>query len=239
MKRPALIALLASMLPFIAVHLAYLVNLAWGSELETRFICLPYTEGCVSISRAARSGPGLYLFRAIMLPSAVLLAMCWWQVRMAFKHVTSSASSWQKFLPYLGMTGALFLVLYVTALGNEGEWYSWQRRYGVTVYFGGTALAQLMLAAVLWPRRNQWAGGRLAAPTAALMVLVSLQWALGLLSVGKRLLISDPDLMDRIENLIEWWFALPMTLAFIVIAWMFLRIEDGDGAGRKRISSRD
>lgn len=49
----------------------------------------------------------------------------------------------------LGIIGAVFLVLYVTALGNEGEWYSWQRRYGVTLYFGGTSLAQLLLVLIL------------------------------------------------------------------------------------------
>jgi hypothetical protein len=28
-------------------------------------------------------------------------------------------------------------------------------------------------------------------------------------------------LVDRLENLTEWWFALPMSLAFVVIAWLF------------------
>ena len=123
----------------------------------------------------------------------------------------------------LGAVGAVFLVFYVTALGTEGEWYRWMRRYGVTFYFAGTALAQLLLVAVLWPQRRVLHGGRLLGPVNVLMVLVSLQWVLGVLSVLKHVFFSDPELVDRFENIVEWWFALPMALAFLVIAWLFAR----------------
>ena len=49
----------------------------------------------------------------------------------------------------LGVTGALFMVLYVVFLGTDGTAYEFMRRYGVTVYFSFTALAQLLLAARL------------------------------------------------------------------------------------------
>ena len=73
MKRSAAILLLAGLLPILAAHAAYLLNIYAGSELDPRYICQPYLEGCVSISRAARSGPGLLLFKSVMLPCAVLL----------------------------------------------------------------------------------------------------------------------------------------------------------------------
>ena len=60
-------------------------------------------------------------------------------------------------------------------------------------------------------------------PITALTALVSLQWALGVFSSIKRLIFDDPQLVDRIENIIEWCYALPMATAFIVIAWMFRR----------------
>ena len=53
--------------------------------------------------------------------------------------------------------------------------------------------------------------------------LVSLQWLMGISSVAKRLLLDDPELMDRIENIIEWWFGLPMSLVFVVVAVLFFR----------------
>ena len=222
MKRPAVIALLSGVLPILAVVSAYLLNIRVGSDLEARFVCFPYTDGCVSISRAARSGPGLYLFRGLMIPVTVLLLFCWRDVHLWLDVMGAGGERRRRVLFGLGAVGAVFLVFYVTALGSEGEWYRWLRRYGVTVYFGGTALAQLLLVGILWPMRRSLCDGALARPIAVLTGLVSFQWFLGISSVAKRLLLDDPELMDRIENIIEWWFGLPMSLAFVVIAWLFV-----------------
>jgi len=223
MSVPVLVALLAGLLPIIAAHAAYLLNVSVGSGIEAQYVCMPYIDGCVSISRAARSGPGLLLFRALMLPTVIFLLLSWETLRkwLLTLEACSSRRAWA--VAGLGLVGALFLILYVTALGTEGEWYRWQRRYGVIFYFGGTALAQLLLVWVLWPARRQLAGGQLLTPIAALTALVSVQWGLGVFSSLKRLIFDDPVLIDRIENLIEWWYALPMATGFIVIAWLFGR----------------
>jgi hypothetical protein len=184
---------------------------------------MPYLDGCVSISRAARSGPGLLLFKTLMLPTVILLLACWEYVRQWLLSLGACSSKRAWIIAGLGMTGAIFLVFYVTALGTEGDWYRWQRRYGVTLYFGGTALAQLLLVWVLWPARRQLANGRLLQPIVTLIVLISLQWALGVFSAIKRLIFEDPVFIDRLENVIEWWYALPMATGFIVIAWLFSR----------------
>jgi hypothetical protein len=184
---------------------------------------MPYLDGCVSISRAARSGPGLLLFKTLMLPTVILLLACWEYVRQWLLGLRACSSKRAWIIAGLGMTGAIFLVFYVTALGTEGDWYRWQRRYGVTFYFGGTALAQLLLVWVLWPARRQLANGRLLQPIVTLIVLISLQWALGVFSAIKRLIFEDPVFIDRLENVIEWWYALPMATGFIVIAWLFSR----------------
>jgi hypothetical protein len=76
---------------------------------------------------------------------------------------------------------------------------------------------------VLWPARGRLLGGRIARPIATLTALVSVQWALGVFSSIKRLIFDDPQLIDRIENLIEWWYALPMSLGFLAMAWMLAR----------------
>lgn len=220
---PALYPYLAGLLSIVAAHAAYLVNLAAGSGLPAEFVCLPYLDGCVSISRAARSGPGLLLFRALMIPAAILLLLTWRDVHRWLAGWPAGTARRNRAIVLLGTVGALFLVLYVTALGQEDEWYRWQRRYGVVLYFGGTALAQLLLVWVLWPLRRQLGAGRLRSPIVVLTALVSLQWVLGVFSAAKRLLFSDPEFIDRLENLIEWWYALPMASAFLVVGWIFSR----------------
>jgi hypothetical protein len=224
--RPGLIAAtaivaLAGALPIVAAHAAYLMNLWHGGELPPEFVCMPYLDGCVSVSRAARSGPGLLPFRWLMLTSAPLLLLTWALVRRWLRDAEACGGRKAWTMAALGMAGAVFLVLYVTALGNESEWYNWQRRYGVTVYFGGTALAQLLLVWVLWPARRNFFAGRLGQPVAVLTALVSLQWALGVCSAVKRLIFTDPLFIDRLENVIEWWYALAMSLAFFAVAWLF------------------
>jgi hypothetical protein len=223
MTAPVTIVFLAGLLPILAAHLAYLLNIWAGTDLAPEFICIPYLDGCVSISRAARSGPGLHLFRAMMLPSAVLLLLSWEFVREWLRGLNACSDRRGWLIGGLGAVGAVFLVFYATWLGTEGDWYRWLRRYGVIFYFAGTALAQLLLIWVLWPQRMRLAGGRLARPITVLTVLVSLQWALGVFSSLKRLIFDDPALIDRIESIIEWCYALPMATGFIVIAWMFRR----------------
>jgi hypothetical protein len=222
MNRSALAALLAGALPILAVHAAYLVNIGPAGTLAAEFVCMPYLDGCVSISRAARSGPGLYLFRWTMLLTAGLLVLCWLDLRPWLRDLSAGTQRRRDWIRVLGLVGAVFLVLYVTALGSEGEWYRWQRRYGVIFYFAGTGLAQLLLLWVLWPHRHSLADGRLRRPIGILAGLVGLQWALGVFSSVKRLLFRDPALIDRLENITEWWFALPMSVAFLLVAWMFL-----------------
>ncbi|MGD8347556.1 MAG: hypothetical protein PVI83_09940 [Lysobacterales bacterium] len=223
MKRPATILYAVALLPVVAVVTAYQLNIHAGDALDPRFVCNPYWDGCVSISRAARSGPGLHLFRALMMPCAALLFFGWFLVRewLAAQDAASPRSARAVFA--LGAVGAVFLVVYVAWLGTDGDLYRWLRRYGVILYFAGTGLAQLLLLRLLWPLRKTLAGGRLRTPILVLTVLVSMQWAMGVASLAKALFLGDPDLVDRIENVIEWLYALPMALAFIPVAMLLER----------------
>jgi len=237
-KRPGVILYAAAFMPVVAVLAAYQLNIHAGDALEPRFVCNPYWDGCVSISRAARSGPGLHLFRALMMPCAVLLFFGWYFVREWLAALDAASSRSAHALFTLGAAGAAFLVVYVAWLGTDGDLYRWLRRYGVIFYFAGTGLAQLLLLRLLWPIRKMLASGRLRGPVIVLMVLVSMQWAMGVLSLAKALFLDNPDLVDRIENVIEWLFALPMTLAFVPIAMMLGRtgFQLRYGVGRDKTS---
>lgn len=222
--RPAWLALLCGIVPIAATHGASLVNLATpGEALAEMFMCVPYWDGCVTVSRAVRSGPGLQLFRALMLPTAAVLAMTWICVAPWVAGLRPGTETRARSIAVTGVIGALFLILYVAALGTEGPWYSWMRRYGVVMYFGLTALAQLLLVHALWPLRTQARMRRLRGPILALFALVCVEWLGGVASVAKRLLLTDPALIDRVENIIEWWFALALSVAFIALAELMRR----------------
>ncbi|MEJ2383527.1 MAG: hypothetical protein P8Y54_03930 [Xanthomonadales bacterium] len=152
---PTNVALLAGLVPVLATVAAYLLNLKAGGRLGPEFTCSPFFEGCVSISRAVRSGPGLHLFRAVMLPCAACLFLSWWFVRAWLTGSGACSGRRAGVIFACGAVGAVFLVFYATWLGTEGEWYRWLRRYGVTFYFAGTAFAQLLLVWVLLMENNR------------------------------------------------------------------------------------
>jgi hypothetical protein len=215
MNRRAFMTVICGVAPPVIIHLAYWLNQAHGAALDPAYICNPYLEGCVSTSRAVRSGPGLIWFKALMLPLALLLALTWRGVGEWMDGFDSSASTVRRWTVRLGIGGAIALVFYVLFLGTDGPVYSWLRRYGVVFFFGFTALAQLCAARfVLGARRG-------TAPAAtAYIAVVSLQWVIGVFSVLKGFYFTDAGLIDRLQNITEWLMIGAMSLGFIVLGML-------------------
>ena len=140
----ALFALVCWLLPTAAVLITYTVSSSLGQVPD----CFPFLEGCTSISGAARRDPSIHIFRAMVLPTATVIALYWLLVRTWLGHLGDRGRG-RNWIAALGVIGAVFLVLYVVFLGTDGRVYDFLRRYGITVYFGFNALAQLMLAARL------------------------------------------------------------------------------------------
>lgn len=217
--RTSRIAALAGLLPIIVANAAFMLNVSAGLDA-----CFPYLEGCYSVSRGIRSGPGLWLFKVMSLPTAFLMAWCWVRTA-AWLDREAPAETPAKSVRWMGLAGSAFFLVYALWLGTDGEIYRWMRRYGVVFYFAFTALAQLMLASKLWGRKREirgavpgpWAGRYLAA--------VVMMWSLGVASAFKRKLVDDPAFLDRVENALEWNFALMMSLVFVALAMVHRAVE--------------
>jgi hypothetical protein len=200
--------LLAGLLPIVAAGLAFAINMMQGLEG-----CVPFWDGCLSVSRGIRSGPGLMVFKVLAVPAAGLL---WWGWH-GLQHeagLRGASAGRLRCLILLGKLGAVFFLVYALWLGTEGDIYHWLRRYGVVFYFGLTGLAHLLLLAA-WPRdaRRASIAGR------AYALMVWLTWGTGVASAFKRKLIDDPQFLDRVENALEWHFALYLSLCFVALAF--------------------
>jgi hypothetical protein len=115
-------------------------------------------------------------------------------------------------LPWLGLVAGVFLLLYGTFLGTEGDIYRLLRRYGVVIYFAATYLAQLMLQRALRSMP--------AHPTRRGMLGVCVgMLALGIVSTVVTAVVVDPALKDRWENVLEWNLGALLTLWFALLAW--------------------
>jgi hypothetical protein len=213
--QPTHTAWLVFLIPLLTVHTCWL----WSSLAGAIDWCLPYWSGCASISRAARSSDALFLFRAAMLINACLLAIYWLQASSFLKlQAKQQPIAWMQ---VTGITGAVFLVLYVDFLGTQGEIYQLLRRYGVTFYFALTLLAQLLFlrpllllaqeqpAAAPWIKAKTWLCGWIL--------------GLGLASIAGNALLEDPA-KDRWENIMEWHFALAMNAYFGLSAVLWQRL---------------
>ena len=208
-----MVIICAAILPVGAALLAWQINVTHGLAP-----CLPFWDGCVSVSRGVRSGPGLPWFKALALPSTVLMATSWWLQNTHLGPALHPVAARHRLITLMGIFGALFFLVYALFPGTEGEIYRWMRRYGVVFYFGLTGLSHLLLASALW--RLKTGGGRQIRQPAlnTYALVVALTWVAGVGSAFKRRLTEDAVLIDRLENALEWNFALLLCLCFVALA---------------------
>jgi len=208
----AWIAATASAVPLFAVHACLVLSFVLGAATP----CLPYLDGEISVSRACRSEPVVHLFRALVLPSSAAIAGTWWIAAawLAREHIGGPRT--RRWILGLGVVGALFLVLYATFLGTQGDAYRLMRRYGVYVFFTGTAIAELILTVVLArarpPALEPWVR-RLMVGACVLM-----------LAAGPLNLLAEKIVeRDRAACFFEWWFTLAMVGYPLLLARVWQR----------------
>lgn len=225
MNRYVLVTIACGVVPMATVHFAYWLNIQ-GGALDPEFICNPYLEGCVSTSRAVRTGPGLVWFKAAMMPLVVILLLAWRSVGDWMAGLSSEMPNIRRWTLRLGIAGAIALVFYVIFLGTDGPVYTFMRRYGIYLFFGCTALAQLVAAGFVW---GVYPAGS-PRVTASFIALVSTQWAIGVFSVLKRVFFEDPEVIDRVENITEWFMIATMSLGFVLLG-LLLRNRESEPRG--------
>lgn len=190
------------------------VHLAWWLSMQHGYIpaCVPYWDGCVSISRAARHGVGNAVFRLAVIPCALLHALNWWLAAGWLKRWDQKGDASATAMLVLGTLSAFALAVYASFLGTEGDIYRFLRRYGVVVYFGFGFLAQLTFL-LMAKRRGKLPKGI----GAAMLSVCAAMLALGLSNVAAGAILSDAGLRDRWENALEW------QLGLLLVAWFVLQ----------------
>ena len=189
----------------VAAHLALWLSIRDG-WIEA---CVPYVEGCTSISRAARRGLGNHVFRLMVLPCAALVGLHWW---LAARWLGRGAAV----VAWMGAAAAMALALYAAFLGTEGEAYRFLRRYGVVCFFGFGYLAQLVFLARLR------AGGQGGAPVCAMLAVALLMLALTDECTTKGALVKLPG--NKTDENVE-------ALATLAPQNLLHGCGDGSGAG--------
>lgn len=202
--------LITALAPLVGVNLAYWI----GVNSDVLPSCNPYFDGCTSISSTGRYPPGDRLFRAVMLPQAVLLAVTWYATALWLRVVRPEAGRAATTVLVAGLLGALALIVYVSYLASNDPFYEIMRSYGIYLYFIGTAVAQIAVSLALEPSRLR----------NVMLTIMITPFVLGLYNFIQKELISD---LNSTENRIEWIVALLMQSWFValLVAWRRSRFE--------------
>lgn len=200
--RAAPIALITGLLPFLCIHLSFVIAASHG-HVDW---CNPYWDSCTSISATGRELPEKLLFKFIMIPAGLMAMLFWWLVYQWLAQVGQCRSP---VMLAVGAVAGLFLILYVVALG-EGREYQGLRRTGIILFFSLTFLAQLLYLArcasvanrtTLQARVFRWQG------RAAITLL-----AIGISTVLLDLFYQN---YDAIEDAFEWVMMLFIVAQFV------------------------
>lgn len=178
------------LVPVLTIFVSYLISASNGYVDW----CMPIIEGCTSISKVGRYGLSFYLYKIFVIPSLILMIYFWLKAYLnIYKNMV---------LIFLSVVACLFLIIYLIALGFDGQIYRFMREIGIFVFF------------VLMPICQSWliistSHNFLNKSFLYLIILIFICLACVYLSI----LSLDND---NYENIIEWNFVFFIFLFFPV-----------------------
>lgn len=213
--QPRSLALIITILPLLVSNAVYLLS-AYEQSIPW---CVPYIEGCTTISEAARSGNSIFLFRPMMIAYAVLLIWFWIVTQHWLHQLYGYTTKTARCITWLGIIGALFLIVYVDFLGTSGEVNRFMRRHGILIFFTFTPLAQLLL---LKQHYNilQSIPEKIIQPKILRYQLIVLLLMLG---IGMISIMLDATQLKTYEseNIVEWNFSLLLNMYFLGMVYIW------------------
>ena len=213
--QPRTLALIITILPLLITNGVYLLSAYQG------FIpwCIPYIDGCTTISQAARSGNSIFIYRASMITYGVLLIVFWiyaqqW-LNLLYGHTTKIA----RIILWLGIVGAIFLIIYIDFLGTTGEVNRFMRRYGIMIFFTFTPLAQILMLEQHYNILPSLPDDAIKPGVLKYQLFVLLLMLI--IAIISTTLEATQNKTYESENIVEWNFSLLMNMYFLGIIFIW------------------
>ena len=207
--QPRTLAIFVIIFPLLASNGAYLQSAidGWVSW------CMPYIDGCTTISRAGRSGDSIFLYRALVMTYSVLLIWFWIYSKSWLSHLYGQPTKMARIIFWLGLTGALGLLIYIDFLGTSGEFNRMMRRTGAMLYFILTPLAQFLLLSQHYNISQKKPEVSIKPRVLQYQLIISLLMLI--IAVISIFLVVTNNKTYESENIVEWNFSLLLNLYFI------------------------
>ena len=117
------ISLLIFFVPIISVSISYLIS----AFLNYVPWCIPFTDGCTSISKVGRYGISFYIYKIFLIPVAILVIYFWFKIYLEiYKNI---------FLLIMSLIASIALIIYLSSLGFDGSTYRFMREVGIFFFF--------------------------------------------------------------------------------------------------------
>ena len=181
--------------------------------------CMPYIDGCSSISRAGRSGDTIFFYRALVFPYSILLMLFWVYSGKWLDYLQGNATFTARLTVCLGLAGSAGLFMYIDFLGAEGDVHRLMRRIGAALYFILIPVAQSLLLFQHYKIfRNRPGCSVDNAVIRYQFLIVALMLAIAVTSI---ILVMTGNDTSEAENIVEWNFSLLINLysAGMVLLW--------------------
>tara|TARA_B100001540_G_C15597647_1_gene547044 strand:+ start:127 stop:816 length:690 start_codon:yes stop_codon:yes gene_type:complete len=142
--------------PMVVLHLCLFISTNYDLLENTIFIVdqigrssfsIPYIDGSLSISRAARTYPQYLLFKPGMIITSILLIQYWLYNNKLFLSLEDSAEKKRKYFLFFGISSAIFLIIHSIFLGYnfENDLYKFFRRFVLLGFIIFEIIAQTLL----------------------------------------------------------------------------------------------
>lgn len=175
--------------------------------------CRVFVDGCISISAAGREEPAVFVFRATIIPTGLLLILTWWLSVQWLRMLGLARRLPGIALHVLGTASPVLLICYIALIGSAGEIDHAVRQTVITTYFPATLLAKIILAIALI--RLQPA--RLTPWLPRLMLLIAtVVLGLAVSSVIVPTFMDDPSV---VHNLTQWHGTTAFAAWYLLLAW--------------------
>ncbi len=196
----------AAVVPLGTVVICYLIAVGLGHVPA----CIPNYSGCTSVSSVGRLVPESLIFRAGMLPTALVLVLFWWRCA-AFLALGGQSGARLDMLRILGVIVALSLVIYAVTLGLEDDGYRQLRRAGINGFALSTLMAEVLLIFCYRPMR-------IVATQNLLRWLIVLCWALPLLGIAAEVAKWAGVSRHAANNIVAWNAFVVASAYYAVVA---------------------
>lgn len=210
--------LATGLIPIIAIHACLLLAINAGAIPA----CIPYIDGCASISATGRYEPAVFVFKPSMTIQAALL-VAYWYAAVGWLRSLSGRQDQQdnggRSIMTFGIAASITLIIYVTFLGTQIPLYEFMRRFGIYFYFLFMVIAQITLAMKTLHLAKANELQKVQRIARLQLWLALFPCVLGALNLILKATLIDPD---AAENIIEWIAALMMQTYF-VLSWFSWR----------------